>query len=189
MSDYSPIDELNERLALFLRTGFYTPQYALQIALEVAEEFEGSEDDAKELLDKQLELIRQEQVSWPSVTDCDRLDAAFDQLEQQGIVARHNFTCCGTCGSTEIWDEMKDAKYANQALKGYVFYHAQDTERAVEGGGVYFNYGATEGHTSDDTAALLVQALKDNGLQPDWNGSTKTRVFVPLLWQRQVLSA
>ena len=150
MTNPAPTDELKEYLSNFLRTGFYTPQYALQIALEVVEEFDGTDEEAQQCLDEQLALVQQEQASWPAVTDCHRLDAAFAQLEQQGVVARQNFTCCGTCGSTEIWDEMKDPKYANQQLKGYVFYHSQDTERAAEGGGVFFNYGATEGHTSEE---------------------------------------
>src|SRR5687767_8883107 len=41
---------------------------------------------------------------WPAVTDCDRLDRAFAELETRGIVCRQDFTCCSTCGHYEIGD-------------------------------------------------------------------------------------
>ena len=174
------LDELNEYLSLYLRSGFYTPQEALTAALEVVEEFEGSAERVQQLLDTQLSQLSLEQSQWPALTDCQRLDTALRELEQQGIVARQNFTCCGNCGSTEIWDEIEPAH------RGYVFYHMQDTERAVEGGGLYFNYGAVDGQNPLQIASMLVQSLTDSGLQPQWDGTIKTRVFVPLVWQRPV---
>ena len=36
------------------------------------------------------------QKEWPAVTDCDLFDRALQELDRAGIVARHNFTCCGT---------------------------------------------------------------------------------------------
>lgn len=39
-----------------------------------------------------LKAHLREQAKWPKTTDCDRLDAAFIELEGEGIVARQNFT-------------------------------------------------------------------------------------------------
>ena len=50
------------------------------------------------------------QATWPAETDCDRLDKAFADLEQHGIVARQNFSDCGTCGVAEIPAEIDAAK-------------------------------------------------------------------------------
>ena len=36
-------------------------------------------------------LAAQEQ--WPAITDCDRLDRAFEELERAGVVSRQDFTC------------------------------------------------------------------------------------------------
>src|SRR5215208_3419617 len=51
--------------------------------------------------------FRADQKRWPTMTDCDRLDAAFLELEASGIVARQNFWCCGTCGLAAIGDEIE----------------------------------------------------------------------------------
>src|SRR5690242_7887187 len=56
----------------------------------------------------------EEEKAWPAVTDCDRLDAAFAELEKAGIIARQNFSCCGTCGVGEIADEMNKAATEEQ---------------------------------------------------------------------------
>lgn len=83
---------------------------------------------------------------------------------------------------------MDAAQAEGNDVKGYVFYHMQDTENAVEGNGVFFNYGATDGRMAEDTARMLVEALKEAGLAPEWNGSVNTRVFVPLDWKRPVMN-
>src|SRR5881392_1615750 len=42
---------------------------------------------------EQIQAHVSEQAGWPVQTDCDRLDAAFADLEQAGIIARHDFSC------------------------------------------------------------------------------------------------
>ena len=127
------------------------------------------------------------EASWPQFTHCDRLDAAFAALERKGIVARQNFSCCGTCGSTEIWDEMDGARDAGMPVRGYAFYHMQDTERAVDGDGLYLNYGAVE---DGEAAALaigraIVEGIEAHGLRTDWNGKWSQRIGVSLDWKRR----
>lgn len=128
-----------------------------------------------------------EQAHWPAVTDCDRLDTAFAELEQQGIVCRQNFSCCGTCGSAEIWDELATAEEAGLTVRGYAFYHIQDTESAVDGHGLYLNYGAIE---DGEAAALqiareVIATLERHGLRTTWNGRWSQRIGVTLDWQRR----
>ena len=98
----------------------------------------------RELLQEHLHA----QADWPASTDCDKLDTAFDRLEQQGIVARQNFTCCQNCGHTEIDDEITKALNVRE-VKGYVFYHMQDTENAAEDGLLYLAYGSLTGEDED----------------------------------------
>ncbi len=76
-----------------------------------------------------------------SVTRCDRLDAAFAELERSGIVSRANFTCCSKCGENEIGDAMAEAAEQGIAVRGYTFFHQQDIDRAVAGDGVLLKYG------------------------------------------------
>lgn len=128
-----------------------------------------------------------EQQFWPAVTDCDRLDAAFLALEDAGIVCRQNFTCCGTCGVAEIWDEIEATREAGANVGGYAFYHMQDTWHAVEGDGMYLSYGAV---VEGEAAALavgheVVAALERHGLRTDWNGQWTRRIGITLDWKRR----
>lgn len=127
------------------------------------------------------------EANWPPITDCDRLDAAFAALEASGIIARQNFTCCMTCGSNEIWEEVQATIDAGLPAHGYAFYHAQDADSAVEGCGLYLAYGAC----GDGEAAALVvgheivRQLEAQGLAPEWNGSWEQRIRLPLDWKRR----
>jgi len=128
-----------------------------------------------------------EQALWNAVTDCDRLDRSFAALDQVGIVCQQNFSCCGSCGSTEIWSVVNDVRNTGIDVRGYAFYHMQDTESAVDGSGVYLSYGAVE---QGEASALLigreiVAVLNQHGLKTQWDESWSTRIFVELIWQRR----
>ncbi|WP_407659928.1 DUF6891 domain-containing protein [Hyalangium gracile] len=75
----------------------------------------------------------EEQSPWPSVTDGDRLRAAFAELEQRGIVALEH------CGVTQDEGIHQAAEVSlardelGEATHGYCFFHAQDAWRAVHG--------------------------------------------------------
>ncbi|RYD51650.1 MAG: hypothetical protein EOP60_10485 [Sphingomonadales bacterium] len=103
------------------------------------------------------------------------------------MIARQNFSCCGTCGSSEIWDEVDAVTQAGGPGHGYVFYHMQDTESAADGEGLYLNYGAGE---DGEEAALavardVVAELQSHGLRTDWDGSWDQRIHVALDWKRR----
>jgi hypothetical protein len=128
-----------------------------------------------------------EQTGWPMTTDCDRLDAAFAELDKAGIVARQHFTCCGTCGAHEIHGEISHAARSGLEARGFTFFHIQDTEHAVGGESLYLSYGALD---SDKVAAVaigheVVDTLSRHGLRPSWNGKHAHRIALPLRWQRR----
>lgn len=172
--------------------GFDPPDEIAQRAAECAADgtdFEPGDllDTAERLTAEALAAHLHEQDGWPDVTDCDRLDAAFEALEAAGVVARQNFSCCGTCGHADIGEEIAAAEEAGRAVRGYTFYHVQNTEAAVEGGGLYLAYGAVEDGEAgaEAVAAEVVSTLAAHGLKPEWNGSARQCVFVPLVWQRR----
>ena len=128
-----------------------------------------------------------EQTGWPETTDCDRLGAAFAALDAIGIVARQHFSCCGTCGATDIHDEMDRVAKDGQAVRGYTFFHVQDTEHAVDGDGLFLSYGSVD--RDKETAVAIghevVAALREQGLHPAWNGRHANRIGLPIVWQRR----
>lgn len=143
--------------------------YALKFASEIAQVHRGL------------------RARWPELTDCDRLDGAFAELSRRGLICRQHFTCCATCGSFEMQDELAAALAGGRGVRGYAFYHAQDTESAVDGYGLYLSYGAV---APGEAAALgvadeIIVALQQAGLQTRWNGKWSTRIWVDVDWKRR----
>jgi hypothetical protein len=182
--------EMSRSIEARVAAGFSTPDQVLESAVEVYSDEQPPtvlRPAARWYLDQALAKHAAAQRAWPAVTDCDRLDSAFADLEQRGIVARQNFSDCGTCGVAEIADEIAAARKGGRKVQGYVFYHEQDTESAVEGHGLHLNYGSVE---EGENAAVkiadeVVKALKDRGLQPSWDGTWRTRIRVALDWKRR----
>ncbi|MGA9525366.1 MAG: alpha/beta hydrolase-fold protein, partial [Myxococcaceae bacterium] len=138
-----------------VREGFLTREQILEGALDWVGST-GLDDPsalATSVLDRRMEAQAREEKGWPAITDCDRLDRAFAALEAAGILARQNYEDCGTCGGAAILDELNAAREAGRHARGYVFFHMQDTESAVDGGGLYLSYGASE-EGNEATAAI-----------------------------------
>lgn len=130
----------------------------------------------------------EEERAWPATTDCDRFDAAFSDLEQAGIVCRHNFSCCGNCAVGEIWGEIEAERSKGREIIGCDHYNCQDTESAVEGYGVYLSYGSVlkgEG-PAVDIGRKITEAMRAHGLKVTWDGSLLKRIHVALDWKRRL---
>src|SRR5262249_15285426 len=142
---------------------------------------------AERLAREAFQAHYQEQSRWPEVTDCDRLDAAFAELERDGVVCRQNFSCCGNCGCAEIGAEMEEVRSAGRGVLGYAFYHMQDTESAAEGYGLCLNYGATEGGEGPAVriGRQIVAVLNRHGLRTEWDGSWSKRIQIRMDWKRR----
>ncbi|MDB5706234.1 MAG: hypothetical protein JWN66_3350 [Sphingomonas bacterium] len=181
---------LLDSIRLDVGSGFYDEDAILTRAIDSLEdEIDPAvlRGEAQRLLREALIDHKEAQRGWPARTDCDRLDDAFAALEATGVIARQHFTCCGTCGAAEIWDEIEAVHEAGGPTRGYAFYHVQDTESAVEGHGLCLNYGACE---EGEEAALavardIVTHLEAHGLRTEWNGSWSKRVAVSLDWKRR----
>jgi hypothetical protein len=190
--------EAREMLQRYLRAGFHSIDEAKATVTEIL-----SDDSDPELVRSIVERVapdcarahEQESSAWPSFTDCDRLDAAFEELNAIGIMARHNWTCCGTCGRAEMPDEFNriDGMWDGVPVIGYVFYHQQDSENAAEGSSLYINYGsceeapdeATYSQMSVSIAQTACEVIKKHGLDVDWDGSISTRPRIEITWQRR----
>ena len=142
---------------------------------------------ATAIADQALAAHRADQTRWSAATDCDRLDAAFAELEGAGIVARQHFSCCNTCGSEEIHDELHQISASGGSPRGFTFFHAQDTEHAIAGESLYLSYGSA---TRDKTESVAIghevmATLGRHGLVPAWNGKHAHRIALPVIWQRR----
>lgn len=184
------LEELRGCIRRDVAAGFRGEEEIRTGALDMlADEYDSEElkPYAEQMTREEMESHFREQLTWPKLTDCDRLDAAFADLERAGIVARQDFSCCMTCGSTEIHDEMRATSKRGLHVRGYVFYHAQDTEAAVEGRGIYLGFGAAQAGEAAalEIASEIVATLLKHGLAAEWDGTWENRIGVQLDWKRR----
>jgi hypothetical protein len=198
-----PLDtmvNLRRLTAIEIAGGFKSPEEILQYLCDLFEDDDGIEpQELRQALPPILETLSAEHEAakrfWPIRTDCDRLDDAFDELNRRGIMARHDWTCCGTCGHAAMPAEYDRCMALDPSLiiRGYAFYHNQDTESAADQGGLYLAYGATDDIDDDDlldqtTLAIgreIVEVLNGCGLEVQWDESTETRILIDMKWQRR----
>lgn len=184
------ITDMRQYVQRHVSAGFDPPSSICESAVEVF-----CDDAAEEVLRPIAERLTQEnvrahlreQADWPDVTDCDLLDDACEELNRLGIVSRQNFSCCSNCGVAEIGDEIQAEREAGLAVRGYAFYHMQDTESAADGYGLWLNYGAVEeGEAATvQVGQAIVEVMGRHGLATSWNGRSDTRIHVQLDWKRR----
>lgn len=106
-------------------------------------------------------------------SDYERLVAAFETLADQGVLGRMGFTCCQTCGTTEIDDErtplepalVDESTYPFQEW-AYTFFHQQDAERlGAPGEPLYLSYSSFRPAADIDPALLDAAAAGDADAQ------------------------
>jgi hypothetical protein len=148
----------------------------------VAEEVEAAVDEA---IAKHAEAKR----SWPEVTDCDRLDKAFDAIKERGIIALQNTGYTQSDGYDDF-REVYRASPDKAAIIGYCFYHGQDLERAVAGDGLVLAFGPVDGRQEQAKGPaigrLIVEELKHAGFEVVWDGTFDHRIQIPRFeWKKR----
>ncbi|MEU4393299.1 hypothetical protein [Kribbella sp. NPDC023855] len=186
------LEALRDQVVLWVLPGFNTRSEVLEQAREFRDDDEMpvTDRELKRLVDDVWQARLTEQQTWPDPTDADKVAAAFAELDDAGVVARMNFTCCQTCGVAEIDDERP----ADRPSFGYVFFHQQDSERLADPGArLYLAYGTFDpvpgqGAEQDTAVGRRVEsALRARHLPVDWDGSPGQRISLgPLTWQRRL---
>ena len=145
------------------------------------------EGDMRALINRESSEKRKQERKWPDTTDCDRLDAAFVELNSKLIIAIHNAGYMMSDGHedvNEIYSRMPPG-----ACRGYCFYHGQDVEGALSGRGLFLAFGDmknTEGGKSE-VAQLIREILQSHGLFVEWDGDPNKRISIPrITWQRKL---
>lgn len=123
-----------------------------------------------------------------------KLNEAFKLLRKNKILARQNFSCCGSCGSYELATKIEEMHDANKSVLGYVFYNRQSNEALVgdhwklADGRLYISYADSSTSkypnkitkTSEEIGQMLVVALTQVGLVFEWDGSSDSCVLVKM---------
>lgn len=198
MSD--DVERIRQHIASSLdvdvRSGYRTDAKILErLDEQVRDEFRKSpapERDAeakrwREEALRQLAAHRELEATWTETTHNDRIDAAFAELRSKGIVALQDAGYTMSDG----WEDVHDARARVGDAWGATFFHRQDVERAVDGGGLMLAYGAFvrgEQHEPESlrVAQLVCDVLAAHGVPTTWDGTIRQRVHVsPFEWRKR----
>ncbi|MCX4246396.1 DUF6891 domain-containing protein [Paraliomyxa miuraensis] len=136
---------------------------------------------------RELAAQRELEESWTEPTVNDHLDAAFVALRRQGIVALQDAGYTMSDG----WEDVHEVRDRIPRAWGGVFFHRQDVERAVEGGGLLLAFGAFatgDDHESESLrlATQTCEVLAAHDIATEWNGTLKQRIRVlPFEWRKR----
>lgn len=170
-------------------SGFYREAEVHEM-LRRMDAWPGQADEAAITLAVREEFERKAaaEAGWPQVTDCDRLNQVFDELNRSGILSVQN-----AGQDQEDSFDVVTQRYREQAgtlppFEGYCFYSRQDIALAVDDEGLLLAFGDLRGDQGKATeiGRRIVAALARHGFETDWEGSHAHRIEIPgIIWQRR----
>jgi len=166
-------------------SGFYDADDVHQMIDDILED-DADEAMLRAVVQPEFEKKVNAESTWPAETDCDRLDRVFDNLNNKGIIALQNAGYTMSDGLDDVGEVLHQRGRDN--VIGYCFYHGQDLERAVHGGGIMLAFGDLD---DDDTkklqiAEIVKATVEEHGFSVEWNGDPGTRINVPSIdWKRR----
>jgi len=172
-----------DSIKTWVSSGFYDQEEIQEMIDDIPE---ADVDMLRSLVKKEIAIKQQEERTWPKITDCDKIDAVFEALNKEGVVALQNAGYTMSDGHDDVTQVLADLDRNN--ISGYCFYHGQDLEGAVAGRGLMLAFGdfanTTEG--TIQVGKLICSALKANGLNYDWHENPKERIKITsITWQRR----
>lgn len=71
-------------------------------------------------------ILRKQKKSLPKYKFFEKMiDSFFELCNENNILCKRDFTCCGNCGTHDMYEIIKNI---NNFYEGFIFYHDQDTD-------------------------------------------------------------
>ncbi|WP_033920081.1 DUF6891 domain-containing protein [Sphingomonas sp. 37zxx] len=166
-------------------SGFYTIDEARELLDEIAE----PEDDLEKLhaaIDAAFAEKLAAEATWADETDCDRLDAVFEGLHDDGICALQHAGYTIADGHSDVSEVVSEE--AEGTYHGYCFFHGQDVEGAIDGAPLHIAFGSLDTEAANGLAVgnAVCAALREAGFTVEWDGTAGQRMALPSIqWQRR----
>jgi hypothetical protein len=184
-SETDELDRLRAFARVQVRSGYLADVTVLTEVAEAAREdlSRGPEEAASlaaQAVDAEVSALLAEQETWPQTTDVDRLEAAFADLEPQGLLV---LPAC-----EDHWDAtaaLTRLDEAGKSVAGVLFFTHTDVWHAVDHGMLELNlwHGDTANvAVGDDILRLVLQTLGAHGLSAVFD---EGRIETTLTWQRR----
>lgn len=183
-------EDVNQEIETLVRSGFYDGNHLHQIlSEELYAPGELPEIELKEAIKHAFAKLNKEKESWEDVTDCDRLDKAFSALSSRGVIAMQNAGYTNSDGYDDFLTAYENSP-DKSSVRGYCYYHGQDLERAVKGGGLFLAFGpvnpAEENSVGPEVGRIVQEEMERAGLAVKWDGTFATRILIPGIdWKRR----
>ena len=177
-------NEVRGEIQVLVHGGFEDAARIVEILID--ERYETGELDEAEVqacVDQSFAALERSKAQWPAVTDCDRLHQAFAQMAMQGVLALLNAGYTQSEGYEDVQQALRERRDAEDLI-GYCFFHGQDLECVVGGGGLHLAFGPLDAKLEStlgiEVGQRVVRALAAAGLHAQWDGSFQQRIFIPV---------
>ncbi len=188
------LDELDQQAGAAVRAG-YDPDEAIREGLleliefdpateaEVAADREAAVQAVGGVVERHAAAHAEAERDFPDPTDPERITALFAELEADGVAARENvgFT------QQDLVEEMRELLEGDPALRGWVAFHQQDVDRAVEDGLLHLAFAHRTARDEDvGIGEEVAERARGAGFDVDWDGSPEHRIALRgIRWQRR----
>ncbi|KAL5349606.1 hypothetical protein ACLOAV_005901 [Pseudogymnoascus australis] len=174
------IDELKSLARSMLQRGSVDFEGVMESLPDYFGAGEDSIPGVTDIAESVLRVLISEQTQWPEdeMADMKMLKEAFKTLEWKGVISRTDYSCCSRCGNGEIKGD------ASTYHVGYCYFHEQDLDGCIEGYGLVLRHGVIGDDIEDlgkrvENAKIIVEAMKDAGLQTEWNEDAGRAIRLP----------
>jgi hypothetical protein len=179
-------DYCREQIRASIRSGFATREDVHAMLDDILEDAE-HEDELRDYINVEFEQRFAEEATWPSETDCDRIDRVFGAMPSLGIVAIQRAGYTMSDGHHEVDEAL--ASHPPGTFKGYCFYHEQDVQAALETGNLRLAFGDLE--DTVEGKVRVGKAVRDvfvgAGFECEWAGDANTRIVIKGIdWKRRM---
>jgi hypothetical protein len=183
--DTEALDRLRAFARVQVRSGYLSDRSVRDEVAEAAREDLARDADsaaalAGEAVDAEVTALVLEQESWSQTTDVDRLQAAFAELEADGVLV--------LAAVEDHWDAAAALTRLDEegaSVPGVLFFTHTDVWHAVDHGMLELNlwHGDTANvAVGDDLLRLVLQTLGRHGLSATFD---EGRIEATLTWQRR----
>lgn len=183
-------EEATDFIRYYVWAGGYDGEQVFDIIDDEVFDADGENDDwLREQIDLAIQRKKAAERDWPNITDCDRLDRAFDTLADQRILTQHKAGTTQQDGLDVVERIYAESGGDDSRFHGYCFYTLQDMEAAMWGEvGLWLAFGHFSGEREPGEAVgrEIRDVLVRFNFAVVWDGSIDSRLLLSgFRWQRR----
>ncbi len=193
------VADIDERVRLAVAGGYDDDDEIVDALVELVEYDPDTEDlfaadsDAitaaiRQVVATHAARHREAEAAFDPTTDCDRLTAAFAQLEVGGIVMGEDYGFTMSDLREDMWERIDQVNAADGNPRGWAGFHRQDLDRVVDTGVLCIAFAALTDSDEDFRAigTEVAAALAAAGFTVDWDGDPNRRIeLTGLRWHKR----